>query len=85
MIDLIELGIFNLDQGDVEGVKSHLNEALGELRKRQKLIKIADRSPQGWATVKEYVSDVLADNSDDEKRLRKAEKSATAKKEASIC
>ena len=35
---------------------------------RQKKIRIADRSENGWATVKEYEEDELAENSDDEKR-----------------
>ena len=34
---------------------------------------MADRSEHGWATVKEYLEDELADNSDDEKRMQKAE------------
>ena len=45
------------------------------LAERQKLIKIADRSDLGWAVVSEYT----ADDSDDEKRLEKAEKAAERK------
>ena len=51
-------------------------EAIAE---RQKLIKIADRSELGWAVVNEYTADELADNSDDEKRMEKAEKAAERK------
>ena len=40
---------------------------------RQKLIRMADRSEHGWATVEEYLEDELAANSDDEKRMQKAE------------
>ena len=76
---LIESAIFSLEQVDVDNAKLHLQEALTELTSRQKLIQIADRSPLGWSTVKEYVTDELADDSGDEKRLRKAEKSAAAK------
>ena len=68
---LIESAIFSLEQVDVDNAKLHLQEALTELTSRQKLIKIADRSPLGWSTVKEYVTDELADDSGDEKRLRK--------------
>ena len=46
---------------------------------RQKLIKIADRSDLGWAVVEEYTADELAADSDDEKRLDKAERSAERK------
>ena len=53
-----------------------LDEGLKSLDKRQKHIKVADRSDYGWATVEHYDSHPLADNSDDEKRLDKAEKEA---------
>ena len=68
---LTKSAIFSLEQVDVDNVKLHLREALTELTSRKKLIKIADRSPLGWSTVKEYVTDELADDSGDEKRLRK--------------
>ena len=40
------------------------------IRKRQKLIRIADKSADGWRVVDEYVSDELASGSEDEKRLK---------------
>ena len=46
--------------------------------KRQKLIKLADRSDAGWATVTRYMADPIADDSADEKRIRAAEKQALA-------
>ncbi len=51
------------------------------LAERQKLIKIADRSEFGWGVVAEYTADELAADSDDEKRIEKAEK-ATERKAA---
>ena len=47
-----------------------------KLIKRNKLIRIADKSPTGSSTVREYESDDLASDSDDEKRLRQAENRA---------
>ena len=40
------------------------------------LIKLADRSECGWATVSAYVTDDLADSPEDERHISKAEKSA---------
>ena len=57
----------------LEKVKQALKEGEVLIKERQKLIQIADRSEHGWATVEEYVADELADDSDDEKRLYKAE------------
>ena len=57
----------------VEKAKTQLEEGLKLVCERQKLIRMADRSEHGWATVKEYLEDELADNSDDEKRMQKAE------------
>ena len=45
----------------------------------QKLIKIVDRSEHGWGVVAEYTTDELAEDSDDEKRLEKAERVAEQK------
>ncbi len=59
------------------------NEALKEgeslLQRQQKVIKIADRSELGWSVDSEYEADKLANDSDDEKRLEKAEKAAERK------
>ena len=42
------------------------------IKKRQKLIKLADRSKDGWQVVQEYKSEDLASNSEDEKRIGKS-------------
>ena len=57
----------------VEKAKEALQEGEKLILARQKLIRIADRSEYGWATVTEYEEDEVADGSDDEKRIYKAE------------
>ena len=49
------------------------------LSRREKLIKLADRLEAGWAFMEEYIEDDLANNSDDERRIEKAEKAAEQK------
>ena len=49
------------------------------IKKRQKLIELADRSKDGWQVAQECKSDDLASNSEDEKEIRKA-KNAVEKK-----
>ena len=64
-------------------IRSLALEARQLLRKRQKLIKITDKSKDGWQVVAEYESDELASDSEDEKHLKKARETAslnTAKK-----
>ena len=56
----------------VDRAKEALKEGEKLLTARQKLIRKADRSEYGLSTVAEY-EDELADGSDDEKRLYKAE------------
>ena len=53
------------------------------LKFRQKLIRIADRSEYGWATVEEYLEDELADGEDDEKIIQRSDFRAGKKLKAS--
>ena len=46
---------------------------------RQKVIKLADRSEAGWAVVEEYKGNDLANDSEDERRMEKAEGKAKKK------
>ena len=56
--------------------KKELEEGKKLLSERQRLIKLADRSECGWATVSAYVTDDLTDTPEDERRISKTEKSA---------
>ena len=61
-------------------IKKLSQEGRQRIRKRQKLIKIADKSRDGWQVVAEYESDELASGSEDEKRLKKAREAASRKR-----
>lgn len=50
------------------------------IKKRQKLIKIADKNRDGWLVVQEYQTDDLASDSEDEKKIRKARAAAEKKR-----
>ena len=61
-------------------IKKYSQEARELIRKRQKLIKIADKSKDGWQVVAEYESDELASDSEDEKQLKKARETVSGKR-----
>ena len=56
--------------------KRAIEEGISLTGKRIKVIKLADRSEFGWSTVSEYLSDDLASNSEDEKRIFRSERRA---------
>ena len=51
-----------------------------KLKKRNKLIKLVDRSPVGWSIVQEYKQDPMASDSDDAQKIRQAELRAVRKR-----
>ncbi len=63
----------------LQRVKESLKKGRSLMADRQKLIRLADRSEYGWQVVDEYTADDLAEGSDDEKRIEKAERAAERK------
>ncbi|CAH3185191.1 unnamed protein product, partial [Porites lobata] len=61
-------------------VKTHLEVLDSDIKKRNRLIRLADKSAAGWDLVNEYLSDELASGSEDEKRIRRAEQRALRKR-----
>ena len=77
ILEKIEKANSSMDENNVEKTKEHLSEGKKLVMKRVKLIKLADR--EDWATVNEYMSDDLASDSEDEKQINRAIRSASAK------
>ncbi|CAC5392387.1 unnamed protein product [Mytilus coruscus] len=57
----------------INSATQRIGEGIDLLTHRQKLVKMADQSESGWKTVEEYQTNSLADNSEDEKRIRRAD------------
>ena len=57
---LIDTALASIDAADADAAREALGQADSDIKQRQKLIKLADRSPRGWATVREYVTDNLS-------------------------
>ena len=60
-----------LESGNIGKAKEELNEGISLLNNRQKIVKWADKSEFGWATVQEYVRDDLADYEADASKIKK--------------
>ncbi|XP_053400643.1 uncharacterized protein LOC128557357 [Mercenaria mercenaria] len=58
---------------------SKITEGIDILQHRQKCIKLADSSEHGWKVVHEYEAHPLADDSDDEKKIYRAQMQAERK------
>ena len=70
----------NSENHQVSALILKLNDSLKAaskaIKRRNKLIRIADKSEAGWAKVDEYLSDKVASDSEDEKKIRAAEQRA---------
>ena len=69
-----------ISRGNIEDLSANLTSIATKLKKRNKLIKLADRSPAGWSIVQEYEQDHMASDSDDAQKIRQAEQKAIRKK-----
>lgn len=70
------------DEGTAKA-RQKISEGEDLLMQRQKIIKIADTSEHGWKVVEEYTANPLADDSDDEKRITRAQARAERKAKSS--
>lgn len=65
--------------GKQDACIAKLNEGIELIHQRQKLILIADKCEYGWKTVGKYLDNELADNDQDAKKMKKAEKEGQRK------
>jgi len=75
--------LFDSDlQGTLDKTANFLaaRDSRKSLRHHQKMIKLADKSKASWLAVKEYQTEELASDSEDEKRIKKAQERALKKK-----
>jgi hypothetical protein len=64
-----------VSKGDQKSI-SIINDIFRDIDIRSKHVRIADSSQEGWETVNEYRVNDIADDSDDEKKIRCAENRA---------
>ena len=76
MLDSMEDAKYNLESGNLEAAKSAVDQGITLVKERQKLILLADKSQYGRKTVQEYLQHELAEDSDDEKKIYRAESRA---------
>ena len=82
VLDKLESAKDALNANATSKIKTAIEEGIALVTKRMKLIKIADKSQYSWATVQEYLSDELASDSEDGKRLFRSERRAEKKVKA---
>nr|XP_034316000.1 uncharacterized protein LOC117685658 [Crassostrea gigas] len=69
----------NLKENKVQSAQRNIAEGLDIIKNRQKLIKLADSSEAGWRAVDEYTKNPIASDSEDEKKISKAQTRADRK------
>jgi hypothetical protein len=69
----------NLSEDSITDCRNKRAEGISLVKHRQKLIRMADSHEAGWRVVQEYETNPLAEDSDDEKKIQKAEYRAERK------
>ena len=80
--DSLKQTLWALENEKREYALKLLNGSCEKLKTRNKHIRIADSSEGGWETVRQYINNPLASDSDDESRLIRAESRVVKKKKS---
>ena len=75
----MDSAVKQIESKEYQVAKEELQEGKKLIKKRIKLIHLADR--EDWSLVNEYMSDNMASDSEDEKRINRARRAANAKAE----
>ena len=59
-----------ISRGNIEDLPANLTSIATKLKKRNKLIKLANRSPAGWSIVQEYEQEPIGSDSNDAQKVR---------------
>ena len=75
-IGFLRTGLQAFEDDKIKKGIEFVHKGIKELKDRIKMLKIADSSGGGWDTVNAYKAIPVADDSDDDRKLKKAEKVA---------
>ena len=81
ILQIVESLSSALNNDDTSESNNLCDDLTAKLKRRNKLIKMADRSVLCWDTVAEYKADPIASDSDDGKNVRQAQEQGTYQKE----
>ncbi|WAR27762.1 hypothetical protein MAR_013466 [Mya arenaria] len=81
VLDLVDSCDKAINLREADRAHQFIKEIKSKIENRNKIIRIADNSAAGWNTIAEYQLYDVASDSDDDKRIRKAEEKALVKME----
>ena len=82
ILQMVENLSSTLNNDDISETNDHCDDLTAKLKRRNKLIKVANRSVLDWDTVAMYEADPIASDSDDGKEIRQAENRAFNKRKS---